>query len=233
MTPASPPDSQDDLRPTEAAGPAAPPAPLRRPFAVWLLPDPASARRWQGVIDQLADRYDAPAFDAHVTVHVGSLPGWVDPLPALRDAASRAMPMILEAAANQESPTYFKTLYAPLPGPNSAVAALESLRETLVDAWCSAEARQGGLDIEQATQAALGGYRLEPHLSLLYAALDEDERKSLARAHDATGSLLRFDRLVLVTPRPGSNDLATVDKWELSEDCRLGATSYGGGGYRR
>ena len=107
----------------------------RRPFAVWLLPDQASSRRWQSTIDRLASSHDAPAFAAHVTLHVGTLPGLLDPLPALRDVAARAAPLILEAAANEESDHYFKTLFTPFRGPNSALDALETLREELVSAF--------------------------------------------------------------------------------------------------
>lgn len=196
----------------------------RRPFAVWLLPDQASTRRWQTAIDRLAADHDAPAFAAHVTLHVGTLPGLLDPLPALRDVAARAAPLILEAAANEESDSYYKTLFTPFRGPNSALDALETLREELVGAWTATE-RLPQPAHEAAVTAALAGYPLEPHLSLLYGALEPDQRLALARSHDATGSLVRFDRLAVVTPRAGAHDLATVDRWQVSEDCRLGTTN--------
>ena len=196
----------------------------RRPFAVWLLPDQASSRRWQSTIDRLASSHDAPAFAAHVTLHVGTLPGLLDPLPALRDVAARAAPLILEAAANEESDHYFKTLFTPFRGPNSALDALETLREELVSAWTATE-RLPSPAHDAAVSAALADYVLEPHLSLLYASLDAPRRLLLARDHDAAGSLVRFDRLAVVSPRPGAQDLATVDKWLVSEDCRLGTTT--------
>ena len=196
----------------------------RRPFAVWLLPDQASSRRWQTAIDRLATSHDGPAFAAHVTLHVGTLPGLLDPLPALRDVASRAAPLILEASANEESDSYFKALYAPFRGPNSALEALESLREELIGAWTATE-RLPPAAHDTAVATALADYRLDPHLSLLYANLDPEQRASLARSHDAAGSLVRFDRLAVVMPRPGTQDLGSVDKWLVSEDCRLGTTT--------
>ena len=195
----------------------------RLPFAVWLLPDPASARRWQTTIDRLAAGHDAPVFAAHVTLHVGTLPALLDPMPALRDVASRAAPLVLEAAPSEESDSFYKTLYVPFRGPASALEALASLREALVGAWTAAE-RLPGSAHDAAVDAALAGYDLAPHLSLLYARLDGPDRLALAKAHDAAGAVVRFDRLAVVTPRPGARDLATVDRWQVSEDCRLGPT---------
>lgn len=204
----------------------------RRPFAVWLLPDQASSRRWQTTIDRLAASHDAPSFAAHVTLHVGTLPALFDPMPALRDVASRAMPLILEAAANEDSDSYYKTLFTPLRGPASSLDAIESLRESLVGAWTAAE-RLPEAAHEAAIGAALAAYPLAPHLSLLYARLDGPQRADLARAHDAAGTLVRFDRMALVTPRPGARDLAAVDRWQVSEDCRLGPTISWRDGRRR
>ena len=218
------PQAADDARAAKSDG--------RLPFAVWLLPDQASSRRWQVAIDRLAASHDGPPFTAHVTLHVGTLPALFDPMPALRDVASRGMPLILEAAANESSDSYFKALYTPFRGPSSSLDALESLRESLIGAWAAAE-RLPDAAHDAAVEAALAGYALEPHLSLLYAQLDATQRATLAAAHEAAGTLVRFDRLALVTPRPGARDLGAVDRWEVSEDCRLGPTVNWRDGRRR
>ncbi len=217
-------DASDEARPAKSDG--------RLPFAVWLLPDQASSRRWQAAIDRLASTWDAPPFAAHVTLHVGTLPALFDPMPALRDVASRALPLIMEAAANETSESYFKSLYAPFRGPASSLDALESLRESLVGAWAAAE-RLPDAAHDAAVEASLAGYELAPHLSLLYSQIDAAQRTALASQHDAAGTLVRFDRLVLVTPRAGARDLSTVDRWEISEDCRLGPTTTWRDGRRR
>lgn len=73
--------------------------------------------------------------------------------------------------------------------------------------------------------AAIAAYKLEPHLSLLYARIDPAKRAALVRAHDAAGSRIRFDRLAFVKPKPGYRDLAGVDGWQIFGHCRLGGSS--------
>src|SRR5438876_9752995 len=44
----------------------------RTVIAYWLIPAEPARSFFQGVINDLARRYDAPLFEPHVTVHVGS-----------------------------------------------------------------------------------------------------------------------------------------------------------------
>ena len=159
-------------------------------------------------------------------------------------AAARATPITLEASATDASASYFKTLFVPLPGPAEGRELLERLRRQLVVAWFEPvsgtvpPARQTTADAtdpaatanitlksDPAVAAAIAAYKLEPHLSLLYARIDPAKRAALVRAHDAAGSRIRFDRLAFVKPKPGYRDLAGVDGWQIFGHCRLGGSS--------
>jgi hypothetical protein len=196
------------------------PTATRWPLAVWLLPSETDAPRWQATIDDLAHRHGSPPFAAHVTVHVGSCAAGCDPVPALQAAAARARAITLEAAATDASANYFKTLFVPLPGPAEGRALLERLRRQLVIAWLASGS--GTPATEPVIAAMLAAYKLEPHLSLLYARIDPAARAALARAHDTAGSAIHFDRLAFVKPGPGHDDLAEVDGWQVFGHCRLG-----------
>ncbi|MGE0310440.1 MAG: hypothetical protein AB7P21_02285 [Lautropia sp.] len=208
--------------------------PARVPTAIWLLPDPPTRAAMQPILDRLALAWDAPRFDAHVTVHVGDreadLADDVD--AALRDAALRSPPITLVARACEHSDEYFRTLYLPLAaGPRAEGSAagahaspeaspVHALRETLVAAQAARDRTHPSVD------DAVAAYRLAPHLSLLYARLDNAARAALCereRRHLEEGAVLRFDRIALVQPAPGQVDLSQVSHWRVGAHWPLGA----------
>lgn len=199
----------------------------RVPLAIWLLPDDPTRDRLQPILDRLASRWNAPRFAAHVTVHVGDCAAHLD-AGAIVEASLVDTPAIaLRAAPCEVSAEYFRTLYLPLEG-----GGIVALRASLLDALSGADPAGPGVT------AARAGYRLEPHLSLLYARLDEAARARLL-AHerdrcrllaaptrvipDAHADLLCFDRVALVKPARGASDLSQVRNWQVSEALPLRA----------
>lgn len=195
------------------------------PLAIWLLPAEPDASRWQAVIDALSALARGPRFEAHVTVHVGWYDAAFDPVPAMQREAANAAPLTLQAAATESSDVFFRTVFIPLDGPAVGRAALVALRHRLVQAWH----RGAETPDDRAEMArALDAYRLDPHLSLLYARLEPSARTALAASHQHPGTPIRFDRLAFVKPAPGHDDLATVDRWRVFGHCRLGPPPAGG-----
>jgi hypothetical protein len=63
-------------------------------------------------------------------------------------------------------------------------------------------------------------YRLEPHLSLLYAAVDFETRNRLA-AEIYVPDALRFDALHAISTSAHTESRSDVERWRLLADRRL------------
>ncbi len=201
----------------------------RTPIAIWLMPDAATARTVQPILERLAVQWQAPRFDAHVTLHVGDHGGAHDPDEALRAVASRSAPIVLRARACAHSDVYFRTLYLPLASAEGGAGdagdagdatdlpcthAIHAFRAALVESLAERDPDHPGV------ARAVASYPLEPHLSLLYARIDASGRAALcerAWLRSLAGSTLRFDRIALVRPAPGRPDLSEVSHWQALE----------------
>ncbi|MCC6756260.1 MAG: hypothetical protein IT199_07800, partial [Solirubrobacterales bacterium] len=153
----------------------------------------------------------------HVTLHVDRAAVGLDVGAALARIAASHPPVSLVAGPTGHSDLYFRTLFIDLPadaGPaGNGHPALRALQRALA-------AAVHGND-PAAVQAAIDGYRLAPHLSLLYAQLDAGRRDALARRESFAGRVIRFDTVAAVRPAAGHNDLAAVDRWDVFGHCRL------------
>ncbi len=179
------------------------------PVAFWLLPADADAEWLRACMRPLAARCGSPAFEPHVTLHVGTRSGDLAIEPLLAALARRAGPLALDCAQTCHSAAYYKALYLRLDANRADGPALAGLRQALVDAL-------------EAAGAPRSDYRFDPHLSLLYGSLDAALREQLAASHPLSGRRIRFDRVAAVRPAPGSTDLARVSDWEVFGHCRLG-----------
>lgn len=174
------------------------------PVAFWLLPGEQAMDRLTRIIDELAERYDAPRFVPHVSLHVDRVVRQADLSSLLDDTATRFAPFEMRAGPTEHSPMLFKTLFVTLSG--SEINDLAAALAVGVAAW------RPLTDGIRKTVA----YRLDPHLSLLYKELSEAERATLCDRHRHNGELLYFDRIAMVTPVPGARDLSRVDDWLVS-----------------
>lgn len=86
---------------------------LRR-FSVFLVPA-ADDRRWaQGLIHELAARYDAPSFEPHVTVYGGRFMAEPELEPVrqvLTEVAAETGPITLRITGLGTTEEYFRTLF--------------------------------------------------------------------------------------------------------------------------
>lgn len=156
-------------------------------------------------LDVLADRFGAPRFAPHVTAYGGAAVIDADLTAACARLARVLAPLELAVTGLARGDFLFQTLFL-------ALSANLPLR----------------LWFEQAL-SVLGNpknYRLTPHLSLLYAPLDETAKQNLAEQEQhwyATfcPPTLRFDRLALVTPGAGGwhdfDGWREVAAWPLGE----------------
>lgn len=168
-------------------------------ISIWLLATADAEAGFATTVDALATEHRVSSFRPHITLHASRAPAQAD-IEALLQAAARTVrgPIELIAGATRQSADFYKTLFVEFedPEPRRPLHTLaRSLRESL----------------------GQGGYRLLPHLSLLYCTLSEDERKGLAARFDWRGRRFVFDRIAAVRPGSGEAEFGAVSDW----DCWL------------
>ena len=162
-------------------------------IAYWLIPAEPAHSFFQGVINDLAHRYDAPLFEPHVTVHVGS-----NRAPAAESALSEAARVCkvikLKALEIGHSSEFIKTLFMQF--------ALNT------------ELRQFNEIIRNAAQDS-SHYELKPHLSLLYKKMPAVTRRELADSIKVPFSEVIFDALKAVRCISPTQSRADVEAWRV------------------
>jgi hypothetical protein len=164
------------------------------PIAFWLVPASPDHRALSQRIAALAAEHDAPAFEPHITLHVGVLGEGESVDALLSQVAHTAAAMTLTAGATAHSDQQFKALYVEFD--DSRLHRIhQALRECL---------------------SVTSSYRLAPHLSLLYKRLPHAQREALAQRQRLAGQLIAFDTLVAVRPAAGCSDLSEVSAWDTA-----------------
>lgn len=174
------------------------------PVAFWLLPCEPAMQSFARTIDALARRFEAPRFMPHVTLHVDQVRQHADLGDVLDDAAARFAPFAMQAGPTGHSPARFKALFVTLRGDD--IVRLAAALARGVARWRPES---------PGPAAPAVAYRLEPHLSLLYAELPEGERTALAGRNSYAGESICFDRITAVTPAAGARDFACVEGWRI------------------
>lgn len=162
------------------------PASSCTPTALWLVPSPDHESALRTIVAELAERYETPLFEPHVTLYVGTMASGVEPVAALASAAEAAdvePPLELSVEGIRSTELWNKTLFIELESSRSLTA------------------------ISQAAQRALQSpnrYPLEPHLSLSYfEGMTAADRQHFIASLSPPASRLRFSSLALVQPGPG------------------------------
>src|SRR5207248_10956301 len=139
--------------------------------AYWLIPAEPARSFFQGVMNDLARRYDASLFEPHVTVHVGS--NRADSAGgAISQAARVCKPIKLKALEIGHSSEFIKTLFEQF----ALNTELRRLNEIIRDAAQDSS-----------------HYELKPHLSLLYMKMPAPARRQLADSIKVPFSEVTFD----------------------------------------
>ncbi len=171
-------------------------------IAYWLTP--AQPARWffENVIADLARRYNAPVFEPHVTIHVGSDRAEAAADKIVSQAAIRCEPIKLKLLDVRYSSEFTKTLFVQL----ALNAKLQRLNEVLRDA------AQDSAD-----------YQLEPHLSLLYKKMPIPALRELAYSIKLPFSEVIFDSLKAVRCAAATRNRVDVEAWSAIAAKSLGA----------
>jgi len=162
-------------------------------IAYWLMPAEPARKFFQGLIEELARRFDAPVFEPHVTVHVGpNHAGAAE--KALAQSAHECEPINLEALGMDQSDEFIKTLFVQFK-PDKKLQHLNAI-------------------IRSAAQDRVH-YRLNPHLSLLYKNIPAMARRELSDSIYVPFSEVTFDGLTAVRCVSPTQSCADVEAWQV------------------
>jgi hypothetical protein len=169
-------------------------------YSYWLTPAAPAAAAFRARIDELAARYDAVSFEPHVTLYSGPSDD-SEAAQTLDFLRASFRPLRLAPFVIAQSARLTKTLYVRLElGPE-----LAALAETL-----KARARQP-------SNSTLD----DPHVSLMYKALPEDERAKLA-AQIPVPAPFTGDGIAVIETEVPITELDQVRSWRFVGRFRHG-----------
>ena len=170
-------------------------------ISYWLIPADRQREQLATLIGQITHRYDAPAFEPHLTLY-SSDDSEEHARRVLDHIAAQHRAVELRISGITHSEKFTKTLFVQFA--NNAEA--QQLRDAI------GELSQSGRD-----------HHFDPHLSLLYARISAE-----AKAAEACGLRLPFERVVFDSiaavrfPRP-IESRADVEAWRKIATAKLGA----------
>lgn len=161
-------------------------------LSFWLIPAREYRERFQHIIDRLAQRFAAPSFMPHVTIYSGPATAGETPARMLAAATKDITPFSLTVENVRHTEAYTKTLFVRL-GPVDALQTLSDRLRRLCE--------------------IPSGFVLDPHLSLLYAHIDERERRELARSVSVPYTQILFDEVRAVATGERTLTKKDVECW--------------------
>jgi 2'-5' RNA ligase len=171
----------------------------RNTIAYWLIPAELERRFFENLIIDLARRYNAPAFEPHVTIHVGSSGEGVAEEVIVK-AGSCCGPIQATVVGTDHSGEFIKTLFVQF----APSAKLRRLNEVIRNA------AQDSSD-----------YQFKPHLSLLYKKISMPVRRQLANSISLPFSEVIFDSMKAVRCVSPTRNRVDVEAWRVVATKRL------------
>ena len=161
-------------------------------LAFWLLPREDEAHRFRQIITDLATQCGAPVFEPHVTLCTTGeeLPQPERPLASIGDRAA----VELEVRDLRWSDKFTKTLFVQFARGHEAAAISESLKRHVPGA---------------------GDGEFDPHLSLIYKMMPEEEKAALAARIEVPFKTVHFDQVAVVCSNPEVKTAADVRSWQI------------------
>jgi len=170
-------------------------------IAYWLIPSEPARSYFQSLINHLARRYNAPQFEPHLTIHVGT--NCADAVDVVLLKAARSCERItLQALEVSGSSEFIKTLFVQF----AATTQLQQLNQSI------RIAAQDSSD-----------YELNPHLSLLYKRVSTRDRRLLTDSIEVPFPEVTFDSLKAVRCISPTQSRADVEAWHVIAAKDLGA----------
>ncbi|HET6886563.1 MAG TPA: hypothetical protein VFH87_01445 [Candidatus Udaeobacter sp.] len=170
-------------------------------IAYWLIPSEPARSYYQSLICDLAQRYNAPQFQPHVTVHVGvDCTDTVDEV--LSKAARGCERIVLQTLAVNGSSEFTKTLFVHFAMTTELHQLNHSIRTAARDSF---------------------DYQLSPHLSLLYRRISMQDRHLLTHSIEVPFPEVAFGSLKAVRCVSPTQSRADVEAWRVVAEKPLGS----------
>ncbi|HEX8960925.1 MAG TPA: hypothetical protein VF775_05065 [Geobacteraceae bacterium] len=177
---------------------------LPQRFSLFLTPCAGDFAYLETVIGKVSADCGAVPFEPHVTVYSGRYVGPDVTRQAMFGAVRGMAPFSLKGTGIGFSLEYFKTLF------------IEFEESPLLR------------EIHDRMKQALGedsGYRLIPHLSLLYSEMPLAEKEAVARRTALDRSEILFDRVKIVVPRNPDQGWRDIGRWATMFSATLGGAT--------
>jgi len=165
----------------------------KQAIAYWLVPGEPARSFFDETIVDLARRYCAPVFEAHMTIHVGS--DRVEPArEAIAEVARLCGPVRVKALEVRQSGEFVKTLFVQF----ALNRRVQRLNEII---------RNAGQDSSD--------YQIQPHVSLIYKRMSILARCQLARSMKIPFSAVVFDSIKAVRCASPTRSRTDVEAWRV------------------
>jgi hypothetical protein len=168
-------------------------AKLNERISYWLIPAEPERTLFGKIIDRLADRFDAPKFEPHVTLYSGPGIQTAHVERLLAQASAGISEVILRSSGIGYSAEFTRTLFVRYALDETAAKLSNSLKELSPDPEV---------------------YRFEPHLSLIYSHLPTDLKELLAHQTEIP-PLTRFKAIQAVMTGPVTRTNRDVETWRV------------------
>jgi putative hydrolase of the HAD superfamily len=168
--------------------------------AFWLIPQQPERSRLRQWIDDLAARYDAPAFDPHLTIYSCHRTRQQHELAVLAALARRFAPLRLSVQGLDSGRSLTRSVFLML----QTNRVLARLHDTLHH------------NVPQPSR-----YRCDPHISLLYRLLPTPLPGAEAMVADFDLATIRFDELRAVAIPETLQTAQDLIGWQPLLSCRL------------
>jgi 2'-5' RNA ligase len=145
------------------------------------------------LIRELAQRFDAPVFEPHVTLYVSDAAN-ENPHSVLAKVASGRGPYRLDIAQLSYSDKFTKTLFVQFAAHPDLTRFSEDLRRA---------------------SASRNDYELNPHLSLIYKEMDAETKSRLASSIALPFKDVIFESVKAVISPATINSWADVEAWRV------------------
>jgi 2'-5' RNA ligase len=167
---------------------------MTRRVSYWLVPAAPERAFFQGLIETLAATHQAPTFVPHVTVYTGESPADERPVEIIARAASDVPDVRLEVDRVLYTAAFTKTLFVQF-HPSSV---LDRMAEEM-----------------RRLSARPSDYLLDPHLSLIYKRMSEQEQQRLAATVQLPMANVRFDEIWANVSLGATRTAEDVRRWEV------------------
>jgi 2'-5' RNA ligase len=162
-------------------------------IAYWLIPAEPVRSYFQNIVNDLAERYAAPEFEPHVTVHVGK--DCTETIDEVLSKAGRSSKKIALQVLNVSSSSEFiKTLFVLFTRSTQLQQLNQSIRTAAQDS---------------------SDYQLTPHLSLMYKRMSIQDRRLLTHSIEVPFSEVIFDSLKAVRCVSPTRNRVDVEAWRV------------------